>query len=135
MEVIVGALVALIIASVLLRLFNIAYSKYRLNMAISNIAQELEAAREQAIERKQNVSVIFSSKDGYFGLDRNGNGKLDYNEFEELPEEAKLSEDAIVIFTKSGKPASISRQPRIVISNARGSRNVSVSSLGAIEID
>ena len=135
MEVIVSVLVALIVGSVVLRLFNIAYAKYRLNMAISSIAHELETARAQAKERKQNVSVIFVAKEGHFGLDRNGNGALDYNEYEELPEEAKLSEDAVVVFTKSGKLASASKQPRIVISNTRGSRNVSVSSLGAIEID
>lgn len=79
--------------------------------------------------------MIFNSKEGRFGLDRNGDGRLDYNEFEELPEEAKFSGDAKVIFSKSGKLASGSKQPRIIISNTRGSRNVSVSSLGAIEMD
>jgi len=135
MEVVVSVLAALIVCSILLRLFNIAYSKYKLNMATSSIAHELEVARAQAKERRQNVSVIFNAKEGHFGMDRNGNGKLDYNEFEELPEEAKLAGDAVVVFTKSGKLASESRQPRIVVSNTRDSRNVSVSSLGHIEID
>jgi len=135
MEVIVGVLITLIVGSFLLRILSIGYEKYRLNMAITSIARELEAAREQAKERRQNVCVIFDSKEGHFGLDRNGNGKLDYNEFEELPEEAKLSEDAVVTFSRSGKLASGSKQPRIVISNTRSSRNVSVSSMGSIDID
>lgn len=134
-EVIVSVVLVLILATVFIRLFKIAYGKYRLNMAITSVAHELEMAREQAKERKQDVSVIFIAKEGHFGIDRNRNGMLDYNEFEELPEGAKLSEDASVVFTKSGKPARGSKEPRIIISNTRGSRNVSVSSLGIIEIE
>lgn len=48
MEVIVGVLVALILGLMLLRLFNMAYAKYRLNMATDNIARELKTAKEQA---------------------------------------------------------------------------------------
>ncbi|MEK6408724.1 MAG: GspH/FimT family pseudopilin [Acidobacteriota bacterium] len=135
MEAIVGLLVVLIVASLLLHLGRMGFAMYKLNAATGGIAEELELARAQAIERRVSVSVIFDAKGERFGLDRNGNGRLDSVEAEELPAGVEVSEDATVIFARSGNLAPGSKQPNIVISNTTKSRRVSVSKSGAIEID
>ena len=135
MEAIVGFLVTLIICAVVAHLCRIGYARYRLSTATKGIAEELEQAREQAISKRENVSVIFNAKMNTFGLDRNGNGKLDNFEIEELPDSIKLSEDAVVTFSRRGSLASKSKEPRIKISNVRDTRSVSVSSMGTIDIE
>lgn len=135
MEAIVGLLVILIVGSVVLHLGKMGFSMYRLNAATGGIAEELEIAREQAIERRASVSVIFDARDERFGLDRNGNGRLDSVEAEDLPSGVEISEDAVVIFARSGNLAPGSKQPNIIISNTTKSRRVSVSKSGAVEID
>lgn len=135
MEAIVGLLVVLIVASLLLHVGRMGFAIYKLNAATGGIAEELELARAQAIERRVSVSVIFDAKGERFGMDRNDNGRLDSVEAEELPAGVEVSEDATVIFARSGNLAPGSKQPNIVISNTTKSRRVSVSKSGAIEID
>ena len=135
MEAIVGLLVVLIVSSVLLHLGRMGFAMYRLNAATGGIAEELAMAREQAIERRVSVSVIFDAKDKRFGVDRNGNSRLDNVEAEELPAGVDIAEDAVVIFARSGNLAPGSKQPNIIISNTTKSRRVSVSKSGTIEID
>lgn len=135
MESIVGVLVALIVGSVLMHLGRMGVAVYRINAATDGIAQQLEIAREQAISRRINMNVIFNSKDRTFGVDRNGNGRLDNYEAEELPSGVDISEDDVVTFSRSGKLVSGSKNPNIVISNTAKTRRVSVSNSGAIEID
>lgn len=135
MEAIVGLLVILIVGSVLLHLGKTGFAMYRLNSATGGIAEELEVAREHAMERRTSVSVIFDAKDERFGLDRNGNGRLDSVEAEELPAGVEISEDAVVIFARSGNLAPGSKPPNIIISNTTKSRRVSVSKSGTVEID
>jgi hypothetical protein len=135
MEAIVGVLVALIVGSVLLHLGRMGVAMYRINDATDGIAQQLETAREQAISRRINMNVIFKAKDRTFGVDRNGNGRLDAFEAEDLPVGVEISEDDVVTFSRSGKLVPGSKRPNIVISNTAKTRRVSVSSSGAIEID
>jgi Tfp pilus assembly protein FimT len=135
MEAIVGLLLVLIVGSILLHLGRMGLAVYKLNAATGGIAQELELARNQATERRAPVSVIFDAKDKRFGLDRNGNGRLDSVEAEELPVGVEIAEDAVVTFARSGRLAPGSKQPSIVISNTSKSRRVSVSNSGTIEID
>jgi Tfp pilus assembly protein FimT len=135
MEVIVGVLVTLIICAVVLHLCRIGYERYELSSATTEIAERLALAREQAMSKRESVSVIFNAKANTFGLDRNGNGKLDNIEVEELPGSVKLSEDTVVTFSRKGSLASRSKEPRIAVSNVRNSRYVNISALGAIDID
>lgn len=135
MEAIVGLLVVLIVGSVILHLCRMGFAMYKLNSATGGIAQELELAREQALSRRSSVSVIFNARDKTFGVDRNGNGRLDAVELEELPDGVDIDEDAVVTFARSGRLAPGSKQPNIVISNTRNSRRVSVDKSGTIEID
>lgn len=135
MEVIVGSLCALIVAFVLLQMGRIAYAKVKLRWATESLAGELSTAKDLAKARGQNVCVLFDAKRNRYGIDRNGNGSLEGNEAEDLPEEMRLSEDAAVTFTKAGVLAPKSKEPQIVISNARDSRHVTVSSAGIIDID
>lgn len=135
MEAIVSLLVILIVGSVVLHLGKMGFAMYRLNAATGGIAQELELAREQAIERRVSISVFFEAKEKRFGLDRNGNGRLDNVEAEELPSGVEISEDAVVIFARSGNLFPGSKQPDIIISNTTKSRRVSVSKSGVVEID
>jgi hypothetical protein len=135
MEAIVSLLVILIVGSVVLHLGKMGFAMYRLNAATGGIAQELELAREQAIERRVSISVFFEAKEKRFGLDRNGNGRLDNVEAEELPSGVDISEDAVVIFARSGNLFPGSKQPDIIISNTTKSRRVSVSKSGVVEID
>ena len=135
MEAIVGVLVALIVGSVLLHLGRMGVAVYRVNAATDGIAQQLEMAREQAIGQRINMNVIFNAKNRTFGVDRNGNGRLDNFEAEELPTGVEISEDGVVTFSRSGKLVPGSKNPHIVISNTAKTRRVSVSNSGAIEID
>lgn len=135
MEAIVGVLVALIVGSVLLHLGRMGVAVYRINGATDGIAQQLEMARQQAVNQRVNMNVIFKAKDRTFGVDRNGNGRLDAYETEELPVGVEISEDDVVTFSRSGKLVPGSKRPNIVISNTAKTRRVSVSSSGAIEID
>ena len=135
MEAIVALLVILIVGTVALHLGKMGFAMYRLNSATGGIAQELEIAREQAIESRASISVIFDAKDERFGLDRNGNGRLDNVEAEDLPAGVEISDDAVVIFARSGNLAPGSKQPNIIISNTTKSRRVSVSKSGVVEID
>jgi hypothetical protein len=135
MEVIVGVLVALIVGSILLHLGRMGVAMYRLNSTTGGIAQKLQVAREQALSRRASVSVIFNAKEKKFGLDRNGNGRLDSIEEEELPPGVDISEDLVVTFERSGSLVPGTKQTRIIISNSRDSRQVSVSESGTIEID
>lgn len=135
MESFVAILLGLILASVLLHLGRMGVAMYKLNSTTGGIAQELELARTQALARRVNVSVIFEAKEKRFGVDRNCNGRLDNFEAEELPSGVDISEDSIVTFGKSGYLAPGSREPKIVVSNTRNSRRVSVSKSGIIEVD
>ena len=135
MEAIVSLLVILIVGSVVLHLGKMGFAMYRLNAATGGIAEELELARAQAIEHRVSLSVFFEAKEGRFGLDRNGNGRLDNVEAEELPAGVEISEDAVVIFARSGNLFPGSKQPDIIISNTTKSRRVSVSKSGTVEID
>ena len=135
MEAIVGLLIMLIVGSVVLHLGKMGFAMYKLNAATGGIAEELEIAREQAIAQRASISVIFDAKDERFGLDRNGNGRLDNVEAEELPPGVEIAEDAVVMFARSGNLAPGSKQPSIIISNTSKSRRVSVSKSGTVEID
>jgi hypothetical protein len=135
MEVIVGLLVTMIIGSVLLHLGRTGFSMYRLHAAIAGITEELDIARQQALTRRASVSVIFHANEKVFGIDRNGNGRLEAVEAEELPDGVEISEDAVVTFASSGSLAAGSRQPNIVISNTAESSRVSVSKSGSVVID
>jgi Tfp pilus assembly protein FimT len=135
MESIVGVLVALILGSVLLHLGRMGVAVYRINGATDGITQQLEMARGQAINQRTNINVIFNAKERTFGVDRNGNGRLDAFEVEELPAGVDISEDDVVTFSRSGNLVPGSKRPNIVISNTAKTRRVSVSNSGAIEID
>jgi Tfp pilus assembly protein FimT len=135
MEVIVGLLVTMIVGSILLHLGRTGFSMYKLNSAVGGITEELDLARHQALTRRASVSVIFHANEKVFGIDRNGNGRLEAVEAEELPDGVVISEDVVVTFSRSGSLATGSNQPNIVISTTAKSRRVSVSKSGAIEID
>ena len=135
MEVIVGTLCTLIVAFVLIQVVRIGYAKIKLRWATESLVRELSGAKDLAKARGQNVCVIFEAKNNRYGIDRNGNGGLENNEAEDLPEEMSLSEDAAVTFTKFGTLAPKSKEPEIIVSNARASHNCRVNSAGIIDID
>lgn len=135
MEAIVGALILIIIGSALFQFGRQAIASYKLNSAANSIADSLGAAKEMAQSKGSLVKVIFDAKGKRFGVDRNGNNRLDSIEAEELPSGVDISEDAVVAFSKSGGLARESKQPRISISNNRSSRTVSVSSMGSVVIE
>lgn len=135
MEVIVGGLCALIVTFVLIQVVRIGYSKIKLRWATESLVLELANAKDLAKARGQNVAVIFESKRNRYGIDRNGNGGLDNNEAEDLPEEMRLAEDAAVTFTRTGMLAPKSKEPEIIVSNARDSHNIKVNHAGIIDID
>lgn len=135
MEVIVGVLVALIVCSIVLHIIRLGYAMYRLNAASNAIAVELNKARQMAMSGNRVMSVIFEQEKNAFGIDRNGNGKLERAEAEEIPGEVSLTEGTTISFMPSGSPPSKAKKPRITISNTRGSRSISVSSMGSVEIE
>ena len=135
MEVIVGALLALIVGSILLHFVRLGIAMYRLNSTTTYIAQELEKAKEVARVRSQDIGVIFKADERRYGIDRNGNGRLESAEAEELPEGVNIAADATVTFGRTGRLSSGSKEPQILISNSRNTRMVSVSSMGSVVID
>ena len=135
MEVVVGLFAVLILGSILLYLARLGFAMYKLNSSTTGVAEQLERARGLAISKGQMVRVIFEYKQGKFGVDKNGNGRLDNAEAEEFPEGVSLSEDAVVVFSRTGNLAQGSKEPQIVISNTNDARRVKVSAAGAIEID
>ena len=135
MEVIVGGLCTVIVVVVLLQVVRIGYAKIKLRWATESLVHELSNAKDLASARGQNVSVIFDAKRNRYGIDRNGNNCLDSNEAEDLPEEMSLAEDGAVTFTKNGMLAPKSKEPQIIVSNARDSHNVKVNNAGIIDID
>jgi hypothetical protein len=135
MDMMVGGLIVLILGSILFHLFKLGYAMYRLNQASAVIAQQLNDARQLAIKANKTVSVIFDDQSTVFGIDRNGNGKLERYEAEEIPSGVMFSEAAEISFLPSGSPPATSKKPKITVSNSRGSRSISVSSLGSVEIE
>src|SRR5262245_25494516 len=100
MEAMVGILVALIIGSVVVHLVRMGFAMYTLNSTTNGIAQQLEMARARALTNKASASVIFLAKDKKYGLDRNGNGRLDNAEADVLPAGVEIDEDTMVTFSK-----------------------------------
>ncbi len=135
MEVIVGILATAIIGFIALHLVNLGFAMYKLSSGAKDIAHKLEKAKDLAISQNKEISVLFDSKENQYGIDRNGNGRLESAEYEEMPEGVSLSQDGQIIFSRTGKPTKDSREPNIVIRNNRDSKRVSVSSLGAVEIE
>lgn len=135
MEVIVGGLIVLIVGSVFLHVIRLGWNMYRLNSATSEVADILNRARDSAMHEDRKVSVIFDLDENKFGIDRNGNGKLDRSEAEEIPEGITISDASAISFLPTGALPAKSKPPRIVVSNSRDSRNVNVSSAGLIDIE
>ena len=135
MEVIVGALIVLIVGSVFLHVVRLGWNMYRLNSATSVVAEMLNKARDSAMKEDKKVSVVFDEEQNKFGIDRNGNGKLDRNEAEEMPEGITISDASTICFLPNGSLPAKSKPPRIKVSNSRDSRSVNVSSVGSIDIE
>lgn len=135
MEVIIGVLLGLILASVMLHLVKLGFAMYKLNGATREVAIELEKARATAMAKNEMTGVIFDARQKKFGLDKNRNGRLESGESSELPEGVTIAEDGLILFTSSGSLSKTSKEPKILISNARDTKSVSVSSHGAIQID
>jgi len=135
MEVIVGILATAIIGFIGLHLVNLGLAMYKLSSGAKDIAEKLERAKDMAVSQNKDISVLFDAKENKYGIDRNGNGRLESAEYEEMPEGITLSQDGAVTFSRSGKPTKDSKEPSIVIRNTRDSKRVSVSSLGAVEIE
>ena len=135
MEVIVGALIVLIVGSVFLHVIRLGWNMYRLNSATSVVAEMLNKARDSAMKDDKKISVIFDADQNKFGIDRNGNGKLDRNEAEDMPDGITISDASAICFLPTGALPAKSKPPRIVVSNNRDSRSVNVSSAGSIDIE
>ena len=135
MEVVIGVFVTLILCSVMLYLVKLGFAMYKLNTGTTSVAEQLEKARSLAMSKGEPVRVLFEYKRGKYGIDRNANSRLDPSEVEELPEGVSLSEDSVVIFTRTGTLALSSKTPQITISNTSDARRVKVSAAGAIEVD
>ena len=135
MEVIVGALIVLIVGSVFLHVIRLGWNMYRLNSATSVVAEMLNKARESAMKDDKKMSVIFDADQNKFGIDLNGNGRLDRAEAEDLPDGITISDASTICFMPTGSLPAKTKPPRIVVSNTRDSRSVNVSSAGSIDIE
>ena len=111
------------------------FAMYKLNSSTTCVAEQLERARALAVSKGEPVRVFFDYRRGTYGVDKNSNGRLDAAEVEELPDGVSLSEDAMVVFTRTGTLARGSKEPQITISNTSDARRIKVSAAGAIEVD
>ncbi|MBI3654424.1 MAG: hypothetical protein HY231_25630 [Acidobacteria bacterium] len=135
MEAIVGVLLIAIVGFVALHLVNLGLAMYKLSSGAKDVAEKLEKAKELAVSQNKDITVLFDAKENRFGIDRNGNGRLESIEAEEMPEGVSLSQDGQITFSRSGKLTKDSKEPSIVIRNTRDSKRVSVSSLGTVDIE
>ena len=135
MEIIVGILMTAIVGFISLHLINLGIAMFKLSSGAKDVALKLETAKQLAITQNKDIGVIFDSKENRFGVDRNGNGRLETAEVEELPDGIMISKDGHVIFSRTGKLTKDSREPSIVIRNTRDTKRVNVSSMGSIEIE
>ena len=135
MDFIFSFSIMLIIGSITVHIFNMAYDYYELIRATNLVAERLEYARGVAKQQGQPTAVICDLAKNSFGVDRNRNGKLESIEVEELPSSVRLSSDSMITFSTAGGLQGSDKQPQIVLSNWRVTRTVRVSALGAIEID
>jgi hypothetical protein len=99
------------------------------------VADHLNRARSLAMTENRKVAVLFDVEKNVYGIDLNGNGKLDPAESEDLPEGIALTEDCAVVFLPSGNLPPKAKGPQIVLSNNRTSRSISVSSLGSVSVE
>jgi Tfp pilus assembly protein FimT len=135
MEVIVGILVVMIVGSIFVHVVRVGYQVYQLNSASGTVADELNKAREIAIKQNRKVSVVFDEEKNQYGIDLNGNGKLDGAEGEDMPEGISISDSAVITFLPSGSLPPKTKEPHINITNSRTSRSISVSALGAVSVE
>ncbi|HKF57601.1 MAG TPA: GspH/FimT family pseudopilin [Blastocatellia bacterium] len=135
MEVIVGLLVVMIVGSLFVHIVRLGYQVYQLNSATGTVAEQLNKAREIAIRQNRKVSVVFDEEKNQYGIDLNGNGKLDGGEGEDMPEGIAISDSTVIVFLPSGGLPPKTKDPHIVITNSRNSRSISVSSMGAVSVE
>jgi hypothetical protein len=135
MEVVVGLLVAVIVGSIFIHIVKLGVSMYTLNSTSGEVADHLNRARSLAMTENRKVAVLFDVEKNVYGIDLNGNGKLDPAESEDLPEGIALTEDCAVVFLPSGNLPPKAKGPQIVLSNNRTSRSISVSSLGSVSVE
>src|SRR5215510_3443408 len=135
MEVIVGILVVMIVGSLFVHVVRIGYQVYQLNGASGTVADQLNKAREIAIKQNRKVSVVFDVEKNQYGIDLNGNGKLDGAEGEDMPEGIAISDSAVIVFLPSGNLPPKTKDPHIVITNSRTSRSITVSAMGAVSVE
>ena len=135
MEVIVGLLVVMIVGSLFVHIVRLGYQVYELNTAGSTVADELNKARQIAIKQNRKVSVVFDEEKNQYGIDLNGNGKLDGAEGEDMPEGIAISDNAVIVFLPSGNLPPKTKDHHIVITNSRTSRSITVSAMGAVSVE
>jgi Tfp pilus assembly protein FimT len=135
MDFIFSFSVVLIMGSITVHIFNMAYDYYELIRATNLVAERLEYARGLAKQEGQPTGVICDLAKNSFGVDRNRNGRLESIEVEELPSSVRLTSDSTITFSTAGGLQGGDKQLQIVLSNWRVSRAVRVSTLGAIDID
>lgn len=135
MEVVVGLLVAVILGSVFVHIVKMGISMYSLNSTSGDVAAHLNRARSLAISENRKVTVFFDVDKNVYGIDLNGNGKLDPGESEDLPEGIALAENCSVVFLPTGNLPPKTKGPQIILSNNRNQKNISVSSMGTVSIE
>ncbi|HEY6331272.1 MAG TPA: hypothetical protein VI756_18245 [Blastocatellia bacterium] len=135
MEVVVGLLVAVILGSIFIHVVKMGISMYTLNSTTGDVAEHLNRARSIAMSENRKVAVFFDVAKNVYGIDLNGNGRLDPGETEDLPEGIGLAEDCSVVFLPSGNLPPKAKLPQITISNTHNSKNISVSSFGTVSIE
>src|SRR5215470_5249965 len=135
MEVIVGILVVMIVGSLFVHVVRLGYQVYQLNGATGTVADQLNRARQVAIKENRKVSFIFDEEKNQYGVDLNGNGKLDGAEGEDMPDGIAISDSAVIVFLPSGNLPPKTKEPRIVLTNSRNSRSISVSAMGAVSVE
>ncbi len=135
MDFIFSFSVMLILGSITVHLFNVAYGHYELKKAASIVAGKLEVARGLAKEKGQPTGVIFDFTTNTLGVDENHNGKLESVETEYLHHTVRLSEDSLITFSTAGGPQGAGKLPEVIVGNSRASYTVRVSAQGTIDID
>jgi len=135
MEVVVGLLVAVILGSIFVHVVKLGISMYSLNSTTGEVAEQLNRARALAMKENRKVSVFFDVEKNQYGIDLNGNGKLDSSESEELPEGIALTESCSVVFLPSGNLPAKAKLPNIAISTTHNQKNISVSSFGSVSVE
>lgn len=133
-EVTAVAIVVLALSAITVPGMYSVYSSYKLSTTTETVSAMLQTARARAMRDGKSVTVIFNSSIHQFGIDENGDGRLEAEESFAAPDGISFQPYVSITFMPNGElPAGVT-SAAVTISNGSESRSINVMRDGQIEI-